>query len=49
EFAKEEFREKWNKKYPNILKSWDRNWTELTTFFDFPPLKLERSFIQPIR
>ena len=37
EFAKEEFREKWNKKYPNILKSWDRNWTELTTFFDFPP------------
>ena len=30
EFAKEEFREKWNKKYPNILKSWDKNWAELT-------------------
>lgn len=25
EYAKEEFREKWNKKYPNILKSWDKN------------------------
>ena len=36
EFAKEEFREKWDKKYPNILKSWDRNWPELTTFFEFP-------------
>ena len=36
EFAKEEFREKWDKKYPNILKSWDRNWLDLTTFFEFP-------------
>lgn len=37
EFEKEEFREKWNKKYPNIMKSWDRNWAELTTFFEYPP------------
>ena len=37
EFAKEEFREKWDKKYPNILKSWDRNWNELTTFFEYHP------------
>ena len=36
EFAKEEFREKWNKKYPNILKSWDKNWAELTIFFEYP-------------
>lgn len=36
EFALEEFREKWNKKYPNILKSWDKNWAELTAFFEFP-------------
>ncbi len=36
EFAREEFREKWDKKYPNILKSWDRNWAELTAFFDYP-------------
>ena len=36
EFAKEEFREKWNKKYPAILRSWDDNWTELTTFFNYP-------------
>ena len=34
EYAKEEFREKWDKKYPNILKSWDKNWSELTVFFD---------------
>jgi len=37
EFAKEEFREKWDRKYPNILKSWDRNWAELTSFFEYPP------------
>ena len=36
EYAKEEFREKWDKKYPNILKSWDKNWTELTVFFEYP-------------
>lgn len=27
---------KWNKKYPGILKSWDRNLPELTAFFEFP-------------
>jgi len=36
EYALEEFREKWNKKYPAILRSWDDNWTELTTFFEYP-------------
>lgn len=36
EYAKEEFREKWDKKYPSILRSWDVNWAELTTFFEFP-------------
>ena len=36
EFAKEEFREKWDKKYPNILKSWDKNWAELTAYFEYP-------------
>ena len=36
EFAKEEFREKWDKKYPNILKSWDKNLAELTVFFEYP-------------
>ena len=36
EYAKEEFREKWDKKYPSILRSWDTNWAELTTFFQFP-------------
>ena len=36
EYAKEEFREKWNGKYPSILRSWDANWAELITFFEFP-------------
>jgi len=36
EYALEEFREKWGKKYPAILKSWDSNWAELTTFFEYP-------------
>jgi len=36
EYALEEFREKWAKKYPAILRSWDDNWAELTTFFDYP-------------
>jgi putative transposase len=36
EYALEEFREKWGSKYPSILKSWDTNWAELTTFFEYP-------------
>lgn len=36
EYALEEFREKWLKKYPAILQSWDENWAELTTFFEYP-------------
>jgi len=36
EYALEEFRENWDKKYPSILKSWEANWTELTTFFGYP-------------
>jgi putative transposase len=36
EYAKEEFREKWDKKYPSIMRSWDTNWAELSTFFQYP-------------
>jgi len=36
EYKLEEFREKWGKKYPQILKSWDNNWAELTTYFKYP-------------
>jgi len=35
-FALEEFGEKWNGKYPQIYKSWEHNWTELSTFFKYP-------------
>ena len=36
EYKLEEFREKWGKKYPQILKSWDANWAELSTYFKYP-------------
>lgn len=36
EYALEEFRESFEKKYPSILKSWEDNWAELTTFFEYP-------------
>lgn len=36
EYQLEEFREKWGKKYPQILKSWDTNWAELSTYFKYP-------------
>jgi len=36
EYALEELREKWGQRFPSIIKSWDDNWTELTTFFQYP-------------
>jgi putative transposase len=36
EYRLEEFRDKWGKKYPQILKSWDANWAELSTYFKYP-------------
>ena len=36
EYAKEEFHEKWDKKYPSIMNSWEANWADLTTFFNYP-------------
>lgn len=32
----EEFGENWNKRYPQIYKSWQENWTELSVFFKYP-------------
>ena len=34
--AFEEFRQKWGKKYPVIIRSWEANWGELTTYFEYP-------------
>ena len=36
EFSFEEFKEKWGKKHPIIIRSWERNWLELTTYFAYP-------------
>lgn len=30
------FREKWDEKFPTIGESWERNWANLCTFFEFP-------------
>ena len=35
-YALEEFGEKWSSKYPQIYKSWETNWAELSTFFKYP-------------
>jgi putative transposase len=32
----ERFTEKWEAKYPQIPKSWKKNWPNLITFFDYP-------------
>ena len=33
----EEFEKEWGTKYPLIIRSWRQNWTELATFFKYPP------------
>jgi putative transposase len=32
-----EFKEKWHAKYPQIYKSWEANWADLSGFFKYPP------------
>ncbi|MCM2983936.1 transposase [Niallia circulans] len=36
EMAFEEFKTKWEKKHPSVIKSWENNWLELTTYFSYP-------------
>lgn len=36
EYRLEEFKEKWGKQYPQISKSWEQNWAELSTYFKYP-------------
>jgi putative transposase len=35
-YALEEFKDKWSGKYPQIYKSWEANWTDLSGFFKYP-------------
>lgn len=35
EFAFEMFKETWGKKHPIVIKSWETNWQELTTYFSY--------------
>jgi len=34
--ALDDFKDKWNSKYPKIAISWRRNWPELSTYFKYP-------------
>lgn len=36
ELAFEMFKEKWGKKHPVIIRSWEKNWLELTAYFKYP-------------
>ncbi len=36
EMAFVNFKDKWGKKHPIIIRSWENNWTELTTYFKYP-------------
>lgn len=35
--ALEQAKEKWNKKYPAIFKSWDKNWDRLSNIYKYSP------------
>lgn len=35
-YALEAFRENWEGKYPQIIKSWEANWADLSGFFKYP-------------
>lgn len=35
--ARAAFADTWGAKYPLVVESWERNWTRLTRFFDYPP------------
>lgn len=30
------FKDKWGKRHPVIVRSWENNWLELTTYFRYP-------------
>lgn len=31
-------KQKWNKKYPKVIESWERNWGELSLYFQYSPI-----------
>lgn len=33
----EQFKNKWEKKYPKPIKSWEENWDRLTNYYKYPP------------
>ena len=50
EFAEEkllDLDEKWGKKYPAVLKSWNNNWDNLSAYFKYPD-EIRRLIILPM-
>ena len=48
EYYLKEFREKWGNKYPQIARSWEQNWAELSTYFQYPQ-EIRTLFIRPMQ
>ena len=36
DLAFENFKERWGKRHPIIIRSWEKNWVELTAYFKYP-------------
>jgi len=46
ELAFVSFKEKWGKRHPIIIRSWENNWVELTAYFKYT--RSAGLFIQPM-
>ena len=40
-----ELEDKWGKKYPMVIKSWNSKWDNLSTYFKYSPRNLSTSFL----
>ena len=43
--ALEEFKKKWDGKYPMISQSWERHWDDLSEFYKYPSEQFLKTFI----
>lgn len=38
------FKEKWGKKHPSCIKTWEDNWDVLSTFFAYPEIRKDKIY-----
>lgn len=38
EHSLQKLKQKWGKKYPKVIESWERNWDQLSLFFQYSPM-----------